>query len=77
VEGPEALLEALAPLGPHLAAVGLDGFGEAPPGLPRALADLGASRLCPVGMLQCPPLSWHHEGLGVLAPLARFTDLEA
>jgi acyl-CoA reductase-like NAD-dependent aldehyde dehydrogenase len=77
VEGPEALLEALAPLGPHLAAIGLDGFGEAPPGLPRALADLGASRLCPVGMLQCPPLSWHHEGLGVLAPLARFTDLEA
>jgi hypothetical protein len=76
VEGPEALLEALAPLGPHLAAVGLDGFGEAAPGLRRALAALGASRLCPAGMLQCPPLSWHHEGLGVLAPLARFTDLE-
>jgi hypothetical protein len=76
VDGPEALLHALAPLGPHLAAVALDGFGAASPGLERGLADLGASRLCPAGTMQCPPLSWHHEGQGVLAPLARFTDLE-
>jgi len=76
VNGPEELLHALEPLGSHLAAVALDGFGVAAAGLERGLAELGASRLCPAGTMQCPPLSWHHEGQGVLAPLARFTDLE-
>jgi hypothetical protein len=71
------LLEALRPLGPHLAAVALDGFGAAEPDLARALADLGASRLCRPGAMQCPPLAWHHDGRDPLTPLARFTDLEA
>jgi hypothetical protein len=71
------LIEALRPLGPHLAAVALDGFGAEEPDLARALADLGASRLCRPGAMQCPPLAWHHDGRGPLTPLARFTDLEA
>ena len=29
------------------------------------------------GSLQSPPLDWRHGGRGVLAPLARFTDIEA
>lgn len=70
------LVEALRPLGPQLAAVALDGFGADEPDLARALADLGASRLCRPGAMQSPPLAWHHDGRGVLAPLARFTDLE-
>jgi hypothetical protein len=71
------LIEALRPLGPHLAAVALDGFGADEPDLARALADLGASRLCRPGAMQCPPLAWHHDGRDPLTPLARFTDLEA
>jgi hypothetical protein len=70
------LLGALRPLGPHLAAVALEGFAGEEPDLAGALADLGASRLCRPGTMQRPPLAWHHDGRGVLAPLARFTDLE-
>ena len=71
-----ALVAALAPFGPHLSAVALDGFSRETPGLCRALASLGASRLCACGAMQCPPLGWHRDGRGVLAPLARFTDSE-
>jgi hypothetical protein len=70
------LLDALAPLAPHLAAIAVEGFGAATPRLARDLAQLGASRLCAPGALQAPPLGWHHDGKGVLGPLARFTDLE-
>jgi hypothetical protein len=70
------LLDALAPLAPHLAAIAVEGFGAATPRLARDLAQLGASRICVPGALQAPPLGWHHDGKGVLIPLARFTDLE-
>jgi hypothetical protein len=71
-----ALVAALAPFGPHLSAVALDGFGREAPALCRALASLGASRLCACGAMQCPPLGWHRDGRGVLTPLARFADSE-
>ena len=45
--------------------------------LASALAALGASRICPLGTMQAPPLAWCHDGRGVLAPLARFCDREA
>jgi hypothetical protein len=74
---PERLRAALAPAGRHLAAVAVEGFGPQTRGIARALAELGASRVCAPGTLQAPPLAWHCEGAGVLAPFARFTDLEA
>jgi hypothetical protein len=70
------LLDALAPLAPHLAAAAVEGFGSATPHLARDLAQLGASRVCAPGVLQAPPLGWHHDGKRVLGPLARFSDLE-
>jgi acyl-CoA reductase-like NAD-dependent aldehyde dehydrogenase len=71
-----ALLDALHPLGPHLAAVGLAGFGSDPVDLARGLAQLGASRICPLGAMQAPPLDWRHDNRPVLEPLARFSDIE-
>ncbi len=76
VRGPEALLEALAPLGPHLAAVGVAGLGSLAGGLEPELAALGASRVCPLGTMQAPPLAWCHDQQGVLPPLARLADVE-
>lgn len=70
-----ALTQALTPVSPHLAAISIDGFDEGTAGA-RALADLGASRLCRAGRMQSPPLPWHHDNRGVLTPLARFTDTE-
>jgi hypothetical protein len=77
VADPGRLLEAIRPFAAHLAAVAIEGFGEETAGLAYALADLGASRVCAPGSLQSPPLDWRHAGRGVLAPLARFGDIEA
>ncbi len=71
------LLDALAPLARYLAAVAVEGFGDETPSLARALADLGASRICPPGELQSPPLAWSHDNRPLLTPLARFGELEA
>jgi hypothetical protein len=71
-----ALVEALHPLASHLAGVAVQGFGAATPGLVRALARAGASRVCAPGELQAPPLSWRREGRGVLTPLVHFGNLE-
>lgn len=70
------LIGTLTPLSPNLAAVSIDGFGRKTDDAARALADLGASRLCRAGRMQSPPLSWRHDNRGVLTPLARFTDAE-
>jgi hypothetical protein len=77
VPDPAHLLEAIQPLAAHLAAVAIEGFGEQTPGLARTLASLGTSRVCAPGSMQSPPLDWRHAGRGVLAPLARFGDIEA
>jgi len=71
------LLDALRPLARHLAGVGIAGFGDRTPEVARALAALGASRVCPLGRLQSPPLAWPRDGRPVLLPLARLASLES
>jgi hypothetical protein len=73
---PTGVAASLAPYGAHLAAVGVAGFGSEAADLSAALAAHGASRVCPLGAMQAPPLAWCHDGQGVLVPLARLADLE-
>ena len=40
------------------------------------LARWGATRVCPLGKMQEPPLGWRHDGRPALADLAAWTDLE-
>lgn len=40
------------------------------------LARWGATRVCPLGQMQNPPLTWRHDGRPVLADLVTWTDLE-
>ena len=40
------------------------------------LARWGATRICPLGKMQEPPLGWRHDGRPALADLLRWTDLE-
>ncbi|MDH3685769.1 MAG: hypothetical protein OEP95_06055 [Myxococcales bacterium] len=58
-----ALADALAPYAAHLAALGCAGAT-----LPH---DYGASRICPLGQMQAPPLTWRQDGIGTLEPLVR------
>jgi hypothetical protein len=76
MRGPGELLDALAPLAPHLAGVGSAGLGALAGRLEPELAALGAARVCPLGTLQAPPLAWCHDQPGVLLPLARLADIE-
>ena len=40
------------------------------------LARMGVHRVCPIGQMQRPPLSWHHDGRPNLADLVQWTDFE-
>lgn len=37
---------------------------------------LGAQRICQVGQMQYPPLTWHHDGWPALGSFVRFVDIE-
>ncbi len=76
VESPSGLYTALKPLSPGLAAVAIPGFSSNFIELSTLLSQLGASRLCLPGRMHAPPMDWHHDNLGVLRPLARFSDIE-
>jgi hypothetical protein len=41
------------------------------------IATIGATRICPIGDMQYPALTWHHDGRSVLTPLVRFIDFES
>jgi hypothetical protein len=41
------------------------------------LARWGATRVCPLGQMQNPPLTWRHDGRPALGDLVTWTDFEA
>jgi hypothetical protein len=40
------------------------------------LAGWGATRVCPLGQMQDPPLLWRHDGSPALGDLVTWTDWE-
>jgi|SRR5579863_3895132 len=79
VRGVEDLLslpERLHPLRGALQAVGLAVDAKRRPPLVERLSLLGISRICPIGNLQEPPLTWHQDGRLRLADRVRWVDLE-
>jgi hypothetical protein len=42
----------------------------------RQLAHWGVSRVCPIGQMQNPPLTWRHDGRPALGSYAHWTDWE-
>ena len=71
----EAAWEWCRALAPHLSCVGHAGLEE-PGELTRQAARAGASRLCPLGRMQLPPIDWNHDGQGSIRPLIRLLDVE-
>jgi acyl-CoA reductase LuxC len=72
----EALGAFCAPLFPTLSCVGHVGFGSERARVAELAAAAGASRLCPLGRMQLPPLDWSHDGQPPLRPLVRWLDQE-
>lgn len=71
---PGDLSAALASVRPHLSTAGI---WPATGDNAALLADTGVTRICPLGNMQNPPLTWHADGQRVLAPLVRWLDWES
>lgn len=70
---PENPAEAIGPALSWLAAVGI--WPPTPENAEKAAA-LRPSRICPLGRMQLPSVTWHQEGRQILAPLVRWVDFE-
>ena len=57
----------------HLSTVGI--FPATPENAEK-VGLTGASRICPIGAMQFPPLTWHHDAQPVLLPLVNWVDFE-
>ena len=57
----------------HLSTVGI--FPATPENAEK-VGLTGASRICPIGQMQFPPLTWHHDAQPVLLPLVNWVDFE-
>jgi hypothetical protein len=60
----------------HVSTVGLAASGVEAEQLALQLARWGASRVCPIGQMQNPPLFWRHDGRPSLGDLVTWTDWE-
>ena len=76
VKGVDDALHAATAVEHQVSTVGLAACGERARELTLALARWGASRICPIGHMQDPPLAWRHDGRPALAELITWTDWE-
>lgn len=59
-----------------ISTVGLAATGTRAPALASQLARWGATRICPLGQMQNPPLTWRHDGRPALGDLVTWSDWE-
>jgi hypothetical protein len=70
------LLEAAAAIQGTVSTVALAAMGTRAQDVAAQLARGGVTRLCPVGRMQDPPLTWRHDGRPSLGDLITWTDWE-
>jgi hypothetical protein len=69
-------LQASAPYQRAISTVALAAMGTRAQELAASLARWGVTRLCPLGQMQDPPLTWRHDGHPPLSDLITWTDWE-
>jgi hypothetical protein len=60
----------------QVSTVGLDAPNDQAQALATELARWGVTRVCPLGQMQNPPLTWRHDGRPPLGDLVTWTDWE-
>ncbi len=70
------VLRNLEPVREFLSTVGLAAPEERLEELATAFGRFGATRVCPLGRMQSPPITWRHDGQPALANLVTWTDWE-
>jgi hypothetical protein len=71
----EALRQAESVRG-HVSTVGVAAPDDEASALAAQLARWGVTRVCPLGQMQTPPLTWRHDGRPALGDLVTWTDWE-
>jgi hypothetical protein len=61
----------------RVSTVGIAGAGHRGAELAAQLARWGVTRVCPLGRMQRPPLTWRHDGRPALGDLITWTGLES
>jgi hypothetical protein len=74
-DGYKRVLDAIQKIASNVSTVGVAPMHERAAGFASDLARMGVHRVCPIGQMQRPPLSWHHDGRPNLADLVSWTDL--
>jgi Acyl-CoA reductase (LuxC) len=77
VTGLKEVLENADGVRGQVSTVGLAAPEEQARELARQLAHWGVTRICPLGQMQNPPLTWRHDGRPALGDLVTWTDLES
>jgi hypothetical protein len=73
-DGFKRVLDAIQKFAPRISTVGVAPLNERAMAFAADLSRMGIHRVCPIGQMQRPPLSWHHDGRPNLAELVRWTD---
>lgn len=72
----EELKDLLVPVREFLQTAGVSTSEERLPKLLEELAQLGLDRICPLGQMGDPPVTWHHDGRFNVLDFLRFIDWE-
>jgi hypothetical protein len=76
VADPDQLMSVIAPLHGAVSTIAISAPIQRLQELAPRLARWGIMRVCPVGKMQDPPLTWRHDGRPALADLVTWTDVE-
>ncbi len=71
-----ALLQGADDIRGKVSTVGIAVPEDKAPEIATQLARWGATRICPLGQMQNPPLTWRHDGRPALGDLITWTDVE-
>jgi hypothetical protein len=72
----EDLLQGAEAVRGKVSTVGVAAPAERLPEIATRLGRWGVTRVCPIGQMQNPPLTWRHDGRPSLGDLVTWTDLE-
>ena len=76
VSGLTDALHGTDPVRGKVSTVGIAGPEQRMAEMATALARWGVTRVCPLGRMQAPPLTWRHDGRPALGDLITWTDWE-
>jgi hypothetical protein len=77
IGGVDQMLRGASKVQGHVSTVGMAAPKDKAAGIALDLARWGVTRICPLGQMQNPPLSWRHDGRPPLGDLLTWTHWES